>query len=117
MRTSQQVKTLIRQLLQRLAPDGMPKKEIRRLREIAGLGESAIRNAKQREGLTADTLLALFLAHGIDSKDILSLPIKKPSKVSPTNTKWNSLCLELTEQEKLSYMELIRWNKKRFKVR
>ena len=117
MRTSQQVKSLIQQLLQRLAPDGMPKKEVRRLREAADLGESTIRNAKQRQGLTADTLLALLLAHGVDPKDILNLPIKRPSKVSSTNTKWHKLGLELSEKEKLSYMDLIHWNKKRFKVR
>ena len=114
---NKRVKDLIRQLLQQLAPDDMPKPEMKKLREAAGLGEATIRNAKRREGLTADTLLALLLAHGVDPKDILNLPRKKPSKVSPTNTKWYKLGLELSEKEKLSYMELIIWNKKRFKIK
>lgn len=109
------VKSLLRELLQQLAPDEMSKPEVSRLRKAAGLSEGTIRNAKRREGLTADTLLALFLAHGVDPKDILNIPYKKPSKVSPTNTKWYKLGIGLSERKKLYYMDFITWNESRLK--
>ena len=114
---SQKVKKLIKQLLDQLAPKKMPKGELKKLVQIAELGESTIRNAKYRQGLTADTLLALMLAHGVSPDDILHLPRKKLAKINPLNFKWSQLALQLSEREKIHYMDLILWNKKRFKAR
>ena len=102
-----QVKNLIKQLLDQLAPHNMERKELKRLGNAAGLGESTIRNARYRDGLSLDTFLALLLAHGVDPHDILNLPRKKTSKISPTHTKWYRLGLELSEKERIIYMDMI----------
>ena len=112
-----QVKKLIKQLLGQLAPDNMPKGELKKLVQVAGLGESTIRNAKHRQGLTADTLLALLLANGVAPEDILHLPRKKLPKTNPLNFKWSQLALQLNEREKVHYMDFILWNKKRFNAK
>ena len=110
------VKKLIRQLLEQLAPTNMNKGELKKLSQAAGLGESTIRNAKHRQGLTADTLLALLLAQGVDSKDILNLPRKQCSQISPTNFKWVQLGHQLSEQDKIVFMDFIHWSKNKFKT-
>lgn len=108
------VREILKQLIDQLAPEDMPKPEVAKLRKATGFGESTIRNARKREALSGDTLIRLLLAHGVDPREILNLPRKKPSKVCPTITKWHKLGLTLTELEREAYSDLINWNKKKF---
>ena len=112
-----QVKDLIKQLLDQLVPYNMERKELKKLGSAAGLGESTIRNARYRNGLSLDTFLALLLVHGVDSRDILNLPRKKSSKISPTHTQWYRLGFELSEKERIVYMEMILSIKDKLKAR
>lgn len=111
---NKQVKDILIQLVEILAPEDMPKGEVAKLRKATGLGESTIRTARKRERISADTLMRLLLAHGVDAKDIVNLPRKKPSKICPTMTEWNKLGSKLTEKERSAYLELVEWNRKRF---
>ena len=111
------VRKILMSLIHSLAPDNMPRNEVGRLIKATGLGESTIRTAKQRERISADTLMRLLLAHGVDPKDIMNLPRKNPSKICPTLTEWNKLGLKLSKKERESYISMIDWNRKTFKLR
>lgn len=110
------VKSILMHLIETLAPEDMPKGEIAKLREATGLGESTIRTARKRERISADTLVRLLLAQGIDEQDIINLPRKKPSKICPSLTEWNKLGLSLSKTEREAYTEFVKWNKTRFKA-
>lgn len=111
------VREILMDLIDILAPEEMPKGEIAKLRQATGLGESTIRTARKRERMSADTLVRLLLAQGIDEQDILNLPRKKPSKICPSLTEWNKLGLSLNKTERETYSEFIKWNKSRFRVK
>lgn len=115
MSINKQVKEILINLIEELAPSEMPRNEVAKLIKATGLGESTIRTAKKRESISADTLMRLLLAHGVDPKDIMSLPRKKPSKICPSITEWNKLGLKLNKKEREAYFDLIDWNKKLFK--
>ena len=111
------VRKILMDLIHNLAPDNMPRNEVGKLVKATRLGESTIRTAKKRERISADTLMRLLLAHGVDPKDIMNLPKKNPSKVCPTLTEWNKLGLKLNKKEREAYISMIEWNQKVFKLR
>ena len=104
-------------LIDILAPDEMPRNEVSKLVKATRLGESTIRTARRRERISGDTLMRLLLAHGVDPKDIINLPRKKPSRVCPTLTQWNRLGLRLSKEEREAYTSMIDWSRKIFKTR
>ena len=111
------IRETLMSLLNNLAPDNMPRNEVGKLIKATRLGKSTIRTAKSREGISADTLMRLLLAHGVAPKDILNLPRKKASKVCPTLTQWNRLGLQLNKKEREAYISMINWTKKIFKLK
>ena len=85
------VREILTRLIEILAPSGMPKNEVAKLRKATNLGESTIRTARRRERISADTLVRLLLAHGVAEEDILGLPRRHRSPICPTLTDWNRL--------------------------
>ncbi len=111
------VREILTLLIDLLAPADMPKSEIAKLRKATGLGESTIRTARRRERISADTLMRLLLAHGVDEKDIIHLPRKRSSKICSSLTEWNRVGLTLTKTERKAYTDFIKWNRQRFRVK
>ena len=90
------------QVLQNLLGQLIQKGEAtRQLHQATKLGKTTLRTIRLRQGLSAASLIKLFLAHGVSENFLMNLPRNRPTKISKTLTEWNKIGLSLTDKERV----------------
>ena len=94
-----EVDYILAELIKQLVPHQAPK-ELDRVSKITTLSKSTLRMAQERKSINADTLLKLFLAHGVSPEVLLNLPRKNLSRVSESLSTWNYIGMNLGDKER-----------------
>ena len=76
-----EVDYILAELIKQLVPHHA-QKELERVSKMTALSKSTLRMAQKRKSINADTLIKLFLAHGVSPEVLLNLPRKNISQVS-----------------------------------
>ena len=91
------VNKVLAQLIEQLVPARTSKGEREKICKVTKLSHSTLRTARFRQGMSADTLIKLLLAHGVSPDILINLPRTRPSQISKSLTLWNKIGLNLTE--------------------
>lgn len=98
------------------APKDIGHGDITKLAKEAGLNSSTIRLIRNRETLSADTIIRLFLAQGVTADTLVDLP-RTGKTYSPTLTEWNNIGMQLSEKSRQQLLKLIKFIKQDWKIK
>lgn len=101
------VNDILVQLINQLVPARSSMEQRENICRTTKLSYSTLRMARSRNGMSADTLIKLLLAHGVAPENLVHLPRTQPSKVSKSLTQWNRIGLNLGDRERENVMKLI----------
>ena len=98
-----------------LVPEAMTADEKRKTAQRAGISHETLRKSVQRRSLNSDTLIRLSLARGISVRSLLDLPQTERSAMSKGEVIWADIGVELSEEEKVEFAEIVRFLRDRFR--
>ncbi len=110
------VDRILAKLIDQLIPKRILRGDIDKFCKATRLGKTTLRGARSRQGIYADTLIKLLLAHGVSEELLTNLPRTKTSKISKTLTEWNKVGLSLSDKERENFMRFIEMVKTEWKL-
>lgn len=105
----EEVKLVLERLLSIVVPKGMSPRERRHLAKKAGISDETLRAGIRNRSLRSDTLLRLLLARGVSPKTLATLPQSDVTQLNRGDFVWLDYGTQLTEEEKIEYIGLIRF--------
>lgn len=97
-----------------LVPESMTANEKRKVAQKAGVSHETLRKTVQRRSLNGDTLVRLFLARGISVRSLVELEQSERAAMSKGEILWAEMGVELSEEEKTEFAEIVRFLRDRF---
>ena len=109
---------IVDKVLHKLLEQLIQKNEnIAKLSKLTKLSETALRNAKSRKSISADSLIKLLLAHGVPESLLMNLPRSKPSQLSKTLTDWHKIGIGLTDKQREKIGDFVKILKSDWRLR
>jgi len=103
------VRIVLEKLMAFIVPEGMSVKDRNDLAQRAGISPETLRKNLQRNSLNADTLIRLLLARGVTTETLTTLPQLNLETISKGEQAWLQFGLEITDRERLEFLELLRY--------
>ena len=111
------VKKVLNDWADKVVPEGMPTPEIKKLAKKAGLNWETLRGVRRRKAYTAETIIRVLLASGVELKSLLNLPVNPKSTLLPKEKEWIQYGRTLAEKERTEFIELLKHVKQIMKDR
>lgn len=112
----QEAEAILKQLIELVVPAGMTPAERRHLALKSGISEETLRTTLKRKSMNADTLLRLLLARGVSAKTLVQLPQTELAKLPKGEAEWLSLGRDLSEEERVEFVGLVKYLRARWKL-
>ncbi len=110
-------KQTLSKLLTWLVPSGMTPKERNSLAKTSGISPETLRTTIKRQSMSADTLLRLLFARGVDQQTLENLPQTNFKTLPPSEAAWIDLGRDMSETERKEYAELIRFLRNKWNIK
>lgn len=110
-------KQTLSKILNWLIPAGMTTKERNTLAKNSGISPETLRTTLKRQSMSADTLLRLLLARGIDQNNLENLTQTNLKALPKSEADWIELGRILSDVERKEYTELVRFLRDKWTIK
>jgi hypothetical protein len=99
-------KKVINAWIRDFLPKEMAFGEVEKLARAAQISPGTIRQIRNRESMSAETIVSIMLARGVSEDDLINIPQRGEAKFSKSLSDWNHLGNSLSEKQREQIVKL-----------